>query len=326
VRLLLALDAAVQRRAALGLARFAARTGDAQLGDRALGMVLDRVSDRDGDRPAARPRPSSEATDEQRAVAAALVGLDGIDWTGFRIPYGPLARRRWAGVLPPGTIDPLLATLTTPEAFAALDPVSRLVVFLERHQYNLGAIAGGEIAEHVAAAMAADPAGARAAVDTAVRTYLEVDGRASAIYLAAVLGTRPDEAPPAEALRLVNSYIVEESLASLARFPAAALESLYEQLLGPTLREALGRDGWTIPAYSLAEGVAPLLSICPSPVWARRLLLLGWAGGQPAAVREAVGQWSADKPELAPVLAEYDAIDQEMSSWPEAREALRAFA
>jgi hypothetical protein len=81
-----------------------------------------------------------------------------------------------------------------------------------------------------------------------------------------------------------------------------------------------------IGANDVAERLAPLLRYCPSPRAARWMLLLGWAGGQPAAVREKVGEHAADRPELAPVLAEYDAIDQEMDSWSQAREALRAFA
>jgi hypothetical protein len=54
------------------------------------------------------------------------------------------------------------------------------------------------------------------------------------------------------------------------------------------------------------------------------MLVLGWASGQPAAVREAIGTHGGGAAAIATVLAEYDALP-EFTSWPRARAGLEPF-
>ena len=82
---------------------------------------------------------------------------------------------------------------------------------------------------------------------------------------------------------------------------------------------AATRPGEPLDSHLLAEVEVP------SPRLARNLLLLGWASGQPAAVRAAVGAAGGHHAAIAEVLAQYDALP-EFTSWPRARAVLPTYA
>ncbi len=96
-------------------------------------------------------------------------------------------------------------------------------------------------------------------------------------------------------------------------------------MIQPVLEQALASNGWAIGLQHRLIQWASVLAVAPSPSATRKLLLLGWASGQPAAVREAIGTAAAGHATLAPVLADYDRLPQ-FKSWPEARAALPTYA
>jgi hypothetical protein len=89
----------------------------------------------------------------------------------------------------------------------------------------------------------------------------------------------------------------------------------------PLIAEALASDGWSIGVDTRIERLARTLAVAPSPQIVRWMLVLGWASGQPASVREVIGEHAGADPAIAAVLAEYD----DYTSWPRARAALAAF-
>ncbi len=316
------LDADALRRAAVPLARRAGRDRDQGLARLAVEAGLG-PSQR-----GAPPRDPASATPEERALVAALIDFDGsqIDWFGHGLPQGRQGRKRWIGELPPGAIEPIFARLRADRGhFAALDPVTQLVVFLERHAYDLSWIQG-DVAALAAAAIAADPEGTRGALAALVRGYRDGGWRVYADDLKALAAAFPPGEAPAEALDLIDDYNIGHAVDALRIFPTTAIEARLMSSLEPLVAAALATDGWSIGAHDVAQRLAPLLALVPSARAARAMLLLGWAGGQPAAIRVAVGHHGGADPAIAAVLADYDAIPQEMNSWPQAREALRGFA
>jgi hypothetical protein len=325
------LGPAERQRAAVALARRAARGRDLGLARTAVAMAFGPR--RDG---APSPLDPAAATAAQRAVVAAIVPLALDELASRGVPMGYLGALRWAGVAPPGACErpldhdgrrrplwcALLAAAEPAAVLATLDPATRLAVFLERGQYGLGRVVPRDWTLDALLA-AADPEAARAVVDALLPTYLDHQVSGGAPLLHAVVATRsPGEAPPVEVMNLVGEWSLVHAADALRAFPRPAVESRLLDVLRPLVDEAIAGDGWTLGAHTRAAALARLLAICPSPHAARAMLLLGWAGGHPASVRAAVGEHAGDDPGLRAVLADYDALPIAVKAWPSARAAL----
>jgi hypothetical protein len=300
-------------------------------------------------------------SEPQLAVVRALVDLDAnIPWHAHGLPPTAAGRRRLLGLTPAGPSETPVAYAggERPLAFvfrhlqwreargddravaereamiASLSPVARLALFLDRfaHGLNIGVrgVTRGvpalphdwRMAPLLEAAIAADRRGARAAVDALVALRERVGFGSElvrAVHATRDLGESIDAA--------LLDQIADDGLGAagdlLDAFPREAIERRLDRALARLLDAALSSDAWQIGVDAKVTALAPLLRYGASPAAVRSMLVLGWASGQPAAVRKAAGEHATAAP-LAPVLVEYDALPQ-FTGWPAAKEGLRAF-
>jgi hypothetical protein len=295
-------------------------------------------------------------------VIETLIDLAGdLPWHANGLPPTPSGRRRLLGLSPPGpseqvidyggerrTIAYALRDLQVREprgddddgappriaaVLDALDPATRLALFLDRETHGLTTgvrrsdgswayepIRNWKLAQ-LLEALGDDRITARAAVDAIVAATDRPRGGTDLV--AAVVATRaPSEGlDPALLAELGDDELGHKPTQILARFPRADVEARLVGAVRPKIAAALASEGWSIGADTLVERLAPALVVAPSPQVVRWMLLLGWASGQPASVREVIGEHAGSVPEVAAVLAEYDAYP-EYTSWPRARAGL----
>lgn len=333
-------EPAVQAEAAAAIAARAAGEGERQLAELACEMAFGKP-----DRHAL-PRALEELSADQRRLVSALADFaPHLDWLGFGLPPTAAARRRYLGLDGPGPTDrfvtvgdaevplwfALRARLASESAEAATEaagrllasapPAERLAIFLDRHVFELDECLAEPGLDALLAAC--DRAEARAVVDAVVATRSTVPRGPELVR--AVAATRPGEELPEALLRELDEWATGGDLDALRPFAPAAVARHLNTVLQPHLEHALGRDSWSIGLDQKLTRWARVLELAPSPSATRKLLLLGWASGQPASVREAVGKAAAGHKTLGPVLAEYDALPQ-FSSWSQARAAMTTFA
>jgi len=323
-------DDATRQRIAVIVARRAVELGDRGLAHTAAEFAFG-APERHPD-----PRAPQEATEAQREVAEVLIGANAIDLEPFGFPSGRVACLRWVGIVPPGVLEqeivfegrrlPLWCAMRAAEdageIVATLGAVDRLLIEIEDDSY--GVRSSGDLEALRAEAQQEDLEGARKAVRATLSAYVEHGQSGYAHLVSTALALSPDEAPDPAWLRAVNDHNLEYLKKDLSRFPPEAILARVLPSLREDVREALASDGWSIGSASHAEGFAPLLSHAPSAELARLLLVLGWAGGQPASVRKKVGKHGKRDEAVQAVLAEYDTIPGDIQRWLAAREALLA--
>ncbi|HVV88424.1 MAG TPA: hypothetical protein VHE35_35520 [Kofleriaceae bacterium] len=294
------------------------------------------------------PRLLEELSSSQRQVVARLADLDrSLDWLGFGLPPTVTARRRFLALDPAGPTDrfvahgdgevPLWFALRSRMAtdgidaakaeaaklLAGLPLADRLAVYLDRGAHALHDVFGTMSLDEVLAQATRDLTAARAAVDELVATPAATP-RGNEL-LRAVAATRPGEELPETLLAELDGGQLGRDLDALKGFRPAAVARRLNAVIQPVLDRALATDGWQLGLdHDLAQW-ARVLAIAPSPSATRRLLLLGWASGQPASVREAIGKAASGQAALAPILADYDRLPQ-FASWQGARAAMKAYA
>lgn len=278
----------------------------------------------------------------QRQVMTKLLGFEQLPWRDYGLPPTAAGRRRALGHDEPGPTDrfvadgdaevPLwlvlgraLAAGDKAGAIATLDRLAatwsageRLAVFLDRETHGLAPAFRGWKRDELLAAAAADPE-ARAAVDAVL-----AGGQRSVDALRAAIATRPGERLPTAWLDDLADFGFGDAKV-LAGFEPAAVEARLLALLAQPLARALANDNWVIGLDQQLKRWAGALAVAPSARATRQLLLLGWASGQPAAVREAVGAAGGHHAAVAEVLAQYDTLP-EFTSWPRARAVLPTYA
>ena len=287
------------------------------------------------------PRLPDELSSVERRVALALVDTPvQFGWHSYGLPNGAAARRRFFGLDDAGPFDrfvvhdgrdvPLwFAAATIAHAGGKVDfdalcadagPAERLAIFLDRQLYWTRPMPW-KLDALLAAATAADPAGARAAVDAARRGTKQV----GLPLLRALAATRPGEPLDSHLLAEVELDALAQAPELFAAFSRIAVEARLFAEVKPLLERALASDTWSIGIDTQLTRIAAGLGQVPSPRLARNLLLLGWASGQPAAVRAAVGAAGGHHAAIAEVLAQYDTLP-EFTSWPRARAVLPTYA
>jgi hypothetical protein len=333
------MDADVQADASAAIAGRAAAERD-----RGLALVACEMAFGKPARGAA-PRLLDELSSAQRQVVGKLADVDvAIDWLGFGLPPTVTARRRYLSIDPDGPTDrfvahgpdaevPLWYALRSKlagEGLAAAQaelakvlarlPVSeQLAVYLDRGAHALEDIFEETTLDSLLAAGGKDPAALRAAVDALVASPSATPRGPE--LLRAVAATRPGEELPEALLAELDEWSIGADADALRGFRPAAIGRRLNALIQPALDRALASDGWQLGVDQRASRWARVLAVAPSPMATRRLLLLGWASGQPAAVREAVGKAAKGQSTLEPVLAEYDQLPQ-FDSWAAARAAM----
>ena len=333
VGLLRKLDPEVQRAAAPELAAWAAESKDAALAEVALELVF-------GPPAATAARLPDDLVSAERQVARALVELDRLPWRGYGLPATVDGRRRFFGVDPAGPIDRFVVDgeRDVPLWFAldragddAVDvealladaaPAERLAIFLDADTYEVRPALGWKL-EALLAAIADDRPAARRAVDELAA--LPRTSPRGLVFLRALAATRPGEPLAPALLDQLRPNQAAKAADLLAAFAPAVVEAWALGHLRPTLAAALAKDDWSLGIDRQLIDLAPTLAASASPRLARQLLLLGWASGQPAAVRAAVGAAGATHAAIAAVLTQYDALP-EFTSWPRARAVLPTYA
>lgn len=333
----------VQLELAPDLAERAVECGDGALAERVFELVF-------GERPEqATPRLPDELTGAQRRVMRILVAVEGrIAWFPYGLPRTVAGRRRFLGLdaagpterfVPDGDREVPLwyalrvaqlaaqdggeaASAVADRLLADVSPAERLVLWLDRFALDADRGLAHWDREALYAAVAGD-ADATAQVDALVAQQTEPLGRE---LIEAVVRTRPEGAAidPSLVDRLGDGEL-GGAVAVLGRFPHAIVEARLVRALAPLLARALAADDWVIGIDHALTELAPALAAVPSARVARQLLLLGWASGQPASVREAVGEAGAGHAAIAEVLAQYDSLPQ-FTSWPRARAVLPTYA
>ena len=343
IGLLRTLDPEVQAEAAVAIAGRATAEGDGDLAQIACEMAFGPP------KPSAPPRLIEDLTSSQRQVVSRLADLDRpLDWLGFGLPPTVTARRRFLSLDPAGPTDrfvaqgdaevPLWFALRTRAAvdgveaaraeaarvLATVPAGERLAIFLDRRAHALNEVFASTKLDDLLAAARSDLDEARAAVDALAEA--PATGPRGAELVRAIIATRRAEEELAEALlRDITDHELRGDLDVLRRFTPAAVARHLNATIQPVLDRALGSDDWVIGIDTALERWAGVLALAPSPSATRRLLLLGWASGQPAAVRGAIGKAAGDHATLEPILAEYDALPQ-FPSWSIARAAMAAYA
>ena len=289
------------------------------------------------------PRLPEELPSHQRQLLTKLAGFDDLPWRAHGLSPTAAGRRRALGLDDPGPSDRFVAygdgeaplwlalgsTLATDgdaaaaallERLAATWPAGeRLALYLDRATHGLrNAFAGWKLPA-LLAALPSDPA-ARATVDA-----LAAAGPRSIEVLRAAIATRPGERLPDAWLDDLDAWSFGAPADVLAAFAPAAVERRLLALLAPALAKALASDAWAIGLDQQLTRWAGALAAAPSARATRQLLLLGWASGQPASVREAVGEAAGAHSAVAEVLAQYDTLP-EFTSWPRARAVLPTYA
>ncbi|MEZ4401217.1 MAG: hypothetical protein R3B06_14420 [Kofleriaceae bacterium] len=318
------------------VAAWAAESADAALAQVAMALAF-------GPAPAtaAAPRLADDLTRVERQVARALLDDRQVPWARYGLPASPAARRRYFNLDPAGPFDRfvtdgdrevplwfLVATaahagtpLDLERALADAGAAERLAIFLDSDTYGAARRLPWQLDPLLAAAGDDLPA-ARAAVDELVAA---TTGPLPLALVRAVAATRPDEALPTAILAGLDADGAARAPALLARFEPAAVEAWLLGRLAPPLAQALASDEWQLGLDRTLVQLAAALAVAASPQATRQLLLLGWASGQPAAVRAAVGQAAGHHAALTAVLEEYDGLP-EFTSWPRARAALPTYA
>ncbi|MBK9036737.1 MAG: hypothetical protein IPL61_36725 [Myxococcales bacterium] len=333
----------VQHELAPDVAAWAAESADAQLAAVALELAF-------GPSPKTPtpPRLLEDLTRAERQVLSRLADATcaaRLGWRDHGLPLTMTGRRRYLGLDEPGPSDrfvphgdseaPLwhvLRTITAAEgpkagAAAALALTSswsagdRLAVFLDRHAHGIGGMFNGWKLDELLAAAAADPE-AQAAIDAVAA--LPASEPRGGDFVRALAATRPGPLAP-ELLREVPAGEFGDDADVLRAFAPAVIEAHALTLVAPVLARALAADTWVTGIHKDLARWAGALAVAPSPRLARQLLLLGWASGQPAAVRAAVGEAAGAEAALAPLLEEFDLLPQ-FTSWPRAREVLPTYA
>ena len=341
IGLLRTMSPEVQAEAAVAIAARAAAERD-----RGLVLVACEMAFGKPTRGAA-PRLLDELSSSQRQVTSRLADVDvSIDWLGFGLPPTVTARRRFLALDADGPTDRFVAfgpdrevplwyalrhALATEGAAAAqaelgrvlarLPLAERVAIFLDRHAHQLDSIFDGVTLAGLLAE-SKDPGALRAAVDELVAA--PSSGPRGAELVRAVAATRPGEELPEALLAELDGWQIGADVEALRGFRPAAVARHLNAIIQPALDRALASNGWQSGLHLQLEQWATVLAVAPSPMATRRLLLLGWASGQPAAVREAVGEAARGQATLTPILAEYDALPQ-FTSWPVARAAMSAF-
>ena len=336
-------SAEVQAEAAAEIASRALAEADADLATIACEMAFGAAAS------PTPPRRLEELTSSQRQVVRRLADLDRhLDWLGFGLPPTVTARRRFLALDPDGATDRFVAhgdgevplwfalrTLEASDGLAAaqadaarrLDgfaPGERLAVYLDRGAHQLDDIFRKIGFDQVLAAAVADLDGTRAVIDELLAA--PADGPRGVELVRAVIATRkPGEELAETLLREIDARALGRDLDALKGFPPAAVARYLNATLQPILDRALASDDWQLGIDSDLSRWAKVLAIAPSPSATRRLLLLGWASGQPADVREAIGEAATGHATLASILAEYDGLPQ-FTSWATARTALSTYA
>lgn len=278
------------------------------------------------------PRSPSDISDAQREVAVLLINADLAALHEHGVPDGPLADKRWAGIVAPGPCEqavdvdgkshPLwwaLRCAQDPQPFFdALTPSERLLVFLERHVYRFRM--PGELNALIADALA-DKDAALAKLREMTSHYVECGAQGTAELLISVVTLSGDIPPDPQVIRTVNDINLAHAAPHLGAFEKSAVEARMLAPLKETLAQAMAHDRWLPHAWSTGLRMSALLEHAPIPDAARMMLCLGWSGGQPARLRDAVAEHT-NHPAIAKVLEEYDAMRADFAAWPEAREAL----
>ena len=332
-----------QAEAAGTIAERALAEGDARLALLACEMAFGKAS-----REAA-PRLLEELTPDQRRVVRNLAELRApLDWRGFGLPPTVAGRRRYLAVDPDGPCDrfvadgdrevPLWFALRRRAASEGVDAAraelkriferlaagERLAIYLDRDAHGLDDVFEGWALADLLAGIAGDADGARAAVD-ALHAAPARSTRGLEL-LRAIAATRKDGEELAEALLAeLDGHALSSDDECLRRFTPAAIARRLNAILEPLVAGAVGRDAWTLGLHHDLEVWSKVLRSAPSPSATRRMLLLGWASGQPASVRQAIGDAAKGHASLEAVLADYDRLPQ-FKSWPDARAAMSSYA
>ncbi|MCE9576133.1 MAG: hypothetical protein K8W52_23495 [Deltaproteobacteria bacterium] len=351
-------DEDARTRAAAVIATRAAREKDASLASVALEMLFGELPEQGP----FWPRTIDSLSVDQRAVIETLAEADHdrLPWTKLGLPASTTGRRRALGLAPRGPSDrgvpyrgdteslafalrhlacraatgDLVAIAERDAILASLSPAQQLVVLLDAEAHGLNSNVVGpsgsvdilpddwEVATLIKR-VGDDRRDARAEVDAFVAHPARAKGGRA--LLEAVVATRAPGEPLAPALL---DELGDQQLGYCAEvlrsFLGSAVASRLRAALKPRLDAALASDRWMIGVDSDLARWATLLGHAPSPSATRQMLVLGWASGQPAAVREAIGAHGGASPAIAAVLAEYDALPQ-FTSWPAARAGLTAF-
>jgi hypothetical protein len=287
-------------------------------------------------------------------VVTALVDADDdLPWHAHGLPPTRAGRRRFLGLDAPGASDAVVAYQSADRPLwyalrhlqrragsgdvaagerdallAALRPAQRLLVYLDRSAHGLEYTLKGDAGwvsclpeawtlNGILDAIGDDRAEARAGVDA----LLTVPGRARAgleLVRAAAASREPREPLGAALLDEIADDQLGHALDLLRAFPAIAVEQRLLGALRPLVDRALAEDRWQIGVDWKVNALAPLLGVAPSAQAARWMLALGCASGQPASVREAVGEHGGGEG-IDRLLAEYDSLP-EIESLPAARE------
>jgi hypothetical protein len=335
VGILRKLDRALVVDAAPELAAHAATTKDSALAAVAAELAFGPLPKQ----PPA-PRLPDDLSSGERRVAQVLVDVGvKFGWHLYGLPSSAAARRRYFGLDEAGPFDrfvvhdgndvPLwFAVATIAHAGGAIDwqalcadagPAERLGIFLDRQVYWTKPMPWK--IDELLAAIGEELAAARAVVDAA-RARARTVGLP---LLRALVATRPDEPLDSQLLAELDLEVLAEEPALFARFSRIAVEARLFAEVKPVLESALASDDWSTGIEGRLSSIAAGLGYVASPRLARHLLLLGWASGQPAAVRAAVGQAGGHHAAIALVLAQYDALP-EFTSWPRARAVLPTYA
>ncbi len=295
------------------------------------------------------PRLIDELTSSQRRTVRQLAELEvSLDWAGFGLPPTVTGRRRFLAIDPDGPTDrfvthgdrdvPLWYALRSRLAsdgleaakadasrlLASMSAGDRLVVYLDRATHQLEDFLAGTSFAGLLAAAAADRDAARATVDDLLAAPAS-GPRGDELVRAIIATRRPGEDLAESLLREIGGDDLGHDLDVLRAFTPAAIARHLNAILQPLVDQALASNRWTLGIHDDLGRWASVLAIAPSPSATRRLLLLGWASGQPAHVRDAVGKAAKGHASLATVLADYDRLPQ-FTSWPEARAAMPTFA
>jgi hypothetical protein len=342
IGLLRTMSPEVQGEAAVAIAGRAAAERDRELALVALEMAFGKAA------PATPPRLIDELSSSQRQVVSRMADLDvDVDWLGFGVPPTVSARRRFLALDADGPTDRFVAhgadsevplwyalrkKLAEEGADAAraelarimqrLPLADRLAVYLDRHAHALAEVFAPMTLEQLLGATK-DPAEVRAAVDALLAS--PGPGPRGPELLRAVAATRPGEELPETLLAEIDGRTLGRDLDALRPFRPAAVARHLNALLQPLLDRALAAGEWQPGLEQELARWASVLTVAPSPMATKRLLLLGWASGQPAAVRDAIGKAARGQSTLEPILAEYDRLPQ-FTSWTAARSAMTTYS
>ncbi len=351
-------DEDARTRAAAVVATRAAREQDASLAAAALELLFGEIPEQGP----FWPRTIDSLSVDQRTVIETLVEAvhDRLPWTQLGLPASVIGRRRMLGLAPRGPSDrgvpyrgdteslafalrhlacraatgDLVAIAERDAILASLSPAQQLVVLLDAGAHGLDSNVVGprgavdilpddwDVATLVQR-LGNDRRDARAELDAFVAHPARAPGGPRLVE--AVVATRAPGEPPAVALLdELGDAQLGGAVEVTRHFLGSAVAARLRAALKPRLEEALASDRWMIGADGDLARWAPLLTHAPSPSATRQMLVLGWASGQPAAVRAAIGKHGGTAPAIAAVLAEYDALPQ-FASWPAARAGLTAF-